>query len=567
MQPPTEIRQAFTWHVEPSHYLRSSIKYIVVMLACLTIDVVDASAFGKLLRIGVGGVDPATSSLTTFIRGRYARTVIADTFPSFTNQRNIYGVCVPVFACVTKVRVFCAGAWKDMRLSRNDVMWSPGKSTGTDYGKALFPWVRDKRRDYFVFEFSVQSNADRVIVETTYEEVIPMYGNKWTYRVPFGWNVGGSQTPVTTWSVDVETDQNYGQPAVVPVMSGIRIEGRHLKGIVDGPITSGEPVIECIEHPDHRNTSVRDSYSGQQHLGAFMSPTAALNAPGGGVGVGGGEGAVLKGRVVSIVLPDLKALFDAPQSRLFIDALLARLGPNDYINIWSNSSTPASIWKKPHRAHDDNVYAIPGLMEQLTSGAPLNQFKDVLDSVRMYDANDSMQHVVVLVAKTNMDADVDALNRFAATTEISHITMGFQQPTYACATTCKVRGGVVAHIAAWYSWRAEIPATADSCLGISVDMVGTTTPGVTSPEPPTSTALIQGSRRVVYSYDDGRTASTVRQEFAGLIARTWANERINRMVDEVHKGVSDAAKTEIVAEVQRLGMLYQIWTAFNPLVE
>jgi len=43
-------------------------------------------------------------------------------------------------------------------------------------------------------------------------------------------------------------------------------------GTVTGVVSRGEPIIECAEHPDHRNTTVKDSLGANAHIGVFVTP-------------------------------------------------------------------------------------------------------------------------------------------------------------------------------------------------------------------------------------------------------------------------------------------------------
>lgn len=524
-----------------------------VLLCALAVSLlcVEANAFGKLLKIGREGIDAQASSLSTFIRGRYARTVITDTFAGFTWQRCLYGVCVPTYAAVTTVRVFTGGVWKSLTLDTSSFMWSPGRVGSRDYQLELFSWLKEKRRDYCVFEFATASTIGPVVVETTYEEVIPMYGNKWAYRVPFGWNVGGGSCAVNTWTIDVESDENYSQPRITPIMPGITIEGKRMYGSVTKSISAGEPIIDCVEHPDHSNTTIRDEYRGAKHVGVFVTPVAT--------------GAATSRRTVSIVMPPGLTSPDGPaQARLLFDALLARLGPNDFVNVWSNSSTMQRLWKNPQRAHADNVFAIMSLLDNQIHGNPLPSVDKILDSTVVHDANDSTQHEIVILTHV---VTPEAVARVPRSTPISVVAISNGLPSSSLHGELLLRGGTYQHAAWWYGWRSLIPSIADSCLGIPLATVGSTTPTRFSPEPPTNTFLVQGSRRVVYSYDDGRPAKSVHPAFQGILARTWANERVNRLVNSIHGGVSATVQAEYIAEIHRIGTTYQLWTPYSPFIE
>lgn len=555
MQAPSQKMQAPSQKLQaPLQKLQAPLQGLLCLIACMLVCT-DAHAFGLLERIGNGQVAAQKSSLATFIRGRYARTVIADTFNAFVWQRCLYGVCVPTYAAVTKVRIREGGAWKELKIGSNAVMWSAGNDANKDYALSLFPWLKDKRRDYCMFEFSTTTLGGPVVVETTYEEVIPMFGNKWAYRVPFGWNVGGGGTPVNTWTIDVETDEDFSQPKATPLLPGIRIEGRRMFGTVTGGVSSGEPIIECVEHPDHRNTTVRDSYGSNAHIGVFVTPVL--------------ESVPAKPRTVSIIMPPGLTHGSAglPQARLFFDALLSRLGPQDRVNIWSNSNPTQRLWTKTQRAHDDNVFAILTLLDNQINNPGYDVVNQVLDSVRVYDRNDSTQHIIVIITSGTPRVDMAALNRVSQSTPISIVTMSNGLPASGLNAICKARGGTYQHVAWWYGWRSLIPSIADSCLGVTVNSVSSTIIKTLSPEPPADTKFIQGSRKVVYAYDDGREAKELPIEFKGLLARTWANERINRLTAIIQAGVSAIVQAEYVAEIHRIGRTYQLWSPYNPFIE
>jgi len=78
---------------------------------------------------------------------------------------------------------------------------------------------------------------------------------------------------------------------------------------------------------------------------------------------------------------------------------------------------------------------------------------------------------------------------------------------------------------------------------------------------------MRGSRKVVYAYDDGRAANELPIEFKGLVARTWANERVNRLTSIIQAGISALVQAEYIAEIHRMGTTYQLWTPYNPFIE
>ncbi|MDZ4745920.1 MAG: hypothetical protein SGJ05_07945 [bacterium] len=531
-------------------------KAIILSIVLAAIGYCETTAFGLLEKIGIGRQVAVSSSLSTYIRGRYARTVLSDTFGGFVSARNLYGACVPRHAVVTVVRVQVAGVWKQMKIGESTSMWSAGRESGTDNQKKLFKWMKDYRRDYFIFEFSSLVSGQKVIVETTYEEVIPMFGNKWTYQVPFPWLVGSDDCPVSSWSVDVETDENFSQPLFTPVMPGINIEGRKMTGVVANAVPSpfNNPVIECLEHPDHRNSTVRDIYGTQKHLGVFVSPVDT-------------EGSTRR-RTISIVMqPGVAgATTGDVQARLLIDALLSRIRPQDLVNVWSNTATPQSLWKKPQRAHDDNVYAVLNLIDNLSVSSAASSYNKILDSIVAHDNSDTADHVIVIVTGAS-SISADDLAKLPASISTNVVLLANALQASPIQSLCWLRGGTYQHVAEWYGWRRKIAPVADSCLGVALNTVGGTASNALSPEPPGETALMHGSRRPVYAYDDDRQAKNVQQDFQGVIARTWANERIDRLTLILLAGVSEPIAIEMQSEIRRIGTTYQIWSPYNPVVE